>query len=395
MDYLKKISIFSIYLLFTFGCSESEVISSSESKNYVPFTPAIVPALKTDELKKLDAWKNYISVKPGEFWMGSSEGEPGRNNDETKHLVRITRPFWISKFELTKEEWNMDIPPMLRRGSRVYELRGKELKKICIGSKFLDGNYTIREYKQNSRKRYFFEEVIPNVGAKGNWELKLKNRRSYQIKNQQFLKLFDIFNYLNKQNITLQGLLGEKNPITHVSYSQVTSFCWKRTTDAHQNSLLPKGLVFRLPTEAEWEYACRSGTQGFCGLDSGERLSGLNACLDGSRPENNLGGEVMLINRKKIAPINVSNPKYPPNAWGIHDMHGNVMEWCHDFYSPYSTKPLNVDPLGIFNGSRRVVRGGSFYRTAHQCRSASRASYEPSYRGSEIGFRMVIGYPLL
>lgn len=96
----------------------------------MPFTPAMVPALNTNELKKLDAWKNYISVKPGEFWMGSPEGELGRNKDETKHLVRITRPFWISKFEMTKEEWNANIPPFLRRGSHVYELKSKELKKF-------------------------------------------------------------------------------------------------------------------------------------------------------------------------------------------------------------------------------------------------------------------------
>ena len=361
----------------------------------MPFTPAMVPPLNANELKKLDVWKNYISVKPGEFWMGSPENEPGRNQDETKHLVRITRPFWISKFELTNEEWNANISPLLKRGSHVYELKSKELKKICIGSQFRDGNYTIRGYQKNSHKRYFFEEVIPNVGTKGNWELKAKNRRSYQIQNQQLLKFHDIINHLNKQNIKLKGLLGEKNPITHVSYSQVTSFCWKRTTYAHQNSLLPKGLVFRLPTEAEWEYACRASTTGICGLGSGDRLSGVNACINGSRQEYVLGGDAMLINRRKVVPINRLKPKYSSNAWGIHDMHGNVMEWCHDFYSPYSNKPISVDPLGLFNGSRRVVRGGSFYRPAQQCRSASRASYEPSYRGSEIGFRMVIGYPLL
>ena len=117
--------------------------------------------------------------------------------------------------------------------------------------------------------------------------------------------------------------------------------------------------------------------------------------MNGSRPEYVLGGEVMLINRKKVAAINIENPSYESNAWGIHDMHGNVMEWCHNFYSVYPSKSKSVDPLGPFNGTRRVVRGGSFYRTAQECRSASRSSYEPSYRGSEIGFRMVIGYPLL
>jgi formylglycine-generating enzyme required for sulfatase activity len=101
-------------------------------------------------------------------------------------------------------------------------------------------------------------------------------------------------------------------------------------------------------------------------LGSGERLSGVNACLNGSRPEYVIGGGALLINRKKVAPINKTDPKYPPNAWGIHDMHGNVMEWCHDFYAPYSQKSLMLNPLGPFNGSRRVLRGGSFYRTVLQ-----------------------------
>ena len=201
---------------------------------------------------------------------------------------------------------------------------------------------------------------------------------------------------MNKEfGVYKDGLLFQKNPVTHVSHSQAVAYCWKRTTEAHTKGLLPKGLIYRLPTEAEWEYACRAGTLGICGLGSGERLSGVNACLNGSRPEYVLGGEVMLINRKKVAAINIENPSYESNAWGIHDMHGNVMEWCHNFYSVYPSKSKSVDPLGPFNGTRRVVRGGSFYRTAQECRSASRSNYEPSYRGSEIGVRMVIGYPLL
>ncbi|MEL0005152.1 MAG: SUMF1/EgtB/PvdO family nonheme iron enzyme, partial [Opitutales bacterium] len=78
----------------------------------------------------------------------------------------------------------------------------------------------------------------------------------------------------------------------------------------------------------------------------------------------------------------------------IHDMHGNVMEWCYDYYGNYSDDGNITDPIGPIRGSKKVVRGGSFYRTAQECRSASRASYEPSYRGSEIGFRYVIGFPL-
>ena len=268
-----------LLLLFIVGCSESDSTSSIQQGTYLPFPSEEISSIYLKGKKKLSNMKNYVLVKPGEFKMGSPIDEFGRNNDETQHIVKIIRPFWISKFELTNEEWNSNVPPLLKRGKPVFNLNKKVLKKICIGENFLDGNYTIGDYEKidSQKKRvksFFFEEVLPNSGTKGNWELKRKNR-------------------------------------------------------------------------------------------------------------------------KKVAAINIENPPYEPNAWGIHDMHGNVMEWCHDFYAPYSQKSLMLNPLGPFNGSRRVLRGGSFYRTAMQCRSASRASYEPSYRGSEIGFRMVIGYPLL
>ena len=293
-----------------------------------------------------------------------------------------------------------NIPLSLQKGSPIYKLAVEDFKKICTEGNFIEGNYTIRGYEQTSRNKsstssFYFEEVEPNIGTMGNWERKEKKGKSFLINDKVLPSYYKILDFLKKNNILQVGLVGQKNPVTRVSHSQATAFCWRRTNLAHKQGRLPKGLIYRLPTEAEWEYACRAGTNGICGLGSGERLSGVNASLNGSRPEYVLGGKAMLINRKKVVPINYRNPKFRPNAWGIHDMHGNVMEWCHDFYSPYSNKSKSIDPLGPFNGSRRVVRGGSFYRTAHQCRSASRLSYEPSYRGSEIGFRMVIGYPLL
>jgi len=76
-------------------------------------------------------------------------------------------------------------------------------------------------------------------------------------------------------------------------------------------------------------------------------------------------------------------------------MHGNVLEWCYDFYGPYpDDNSTRIDPIGPIRGSYRIARGGSFVRTAHDSRSAARFSYEASYRGSEIGFRYVLGLPL-
>ena len=400
MNIGKANCIFVVCVFILIGCSEPDNNSSSYNQNYVPFTNDEKVQVSDAAFKKLADQKNYILIKPGEFWMGSPESEMGRNEDEFRHLVVISKPFLISKFELTNQEWNANVSPSLKKGNFVYSLTSGKLKKMCIGKNFADGNYTITNFEKRNSKgnlfiNFYFEEVIPNSGTIGNWEIKEKNRKSYQLDSQKFLKDLDIKDYFKERNISSIGLIGEKNPVTRVSYSQATAFCWKQSTRAHKEGRLPKGLIYRLPTESEWEYACRAGTEGICGLGSGERLSGLNACLNGSRAEYVLGGEVMLINRRKIAPIDVLNQKFPPNAWGIHDMHGNVMEWCHDFYSPYGKKSKAIDPLGSFNGTRRIVRGGSFYRTAQQCRSSSRASYEPSYRGSEIGFRMVIGYPIL
>ena len=553
---MKSFTIFLVLFLSIMGCSDSNDNREVVLDKYIPFTGVPIKTVNAKEVKKLIDPKKYILINPGEFTMGSPQNEIGRNNDEKQHLVQITKPFWISKFEITNEEWNVGTPPILRRGRRVFKLKREELEKLCVGENFSSGQYSILDYekivsstitratrkgniitieskshrlskgafvrlaglsghlendpdpndvhivngvtddnftifqnhsgffddtgtynvgqkikfktkfgqkdqakkgeiaiiesivhnknndvhhpifrlsdgttlssqpkisrfgrgvwwevfhqpKENidyeistavqttSSKTFFLEEVQKNSRS-GNWEIKKENGEKYQINKTLFSGFYNFINHLNKEfGVYKDGLLFQKNPVTHVSHSQAVAYCWKRTTEAHTKGLLPKGLIYRLPTEAEWEYACRAGTLGICGLGSGERLSGVNACLNGSRPEYVLGGEVMLINRKKVAAINIENPSYESNAWGIHDMHGNVMEWCHNFYSVYPSKSKSVDPLGPFNGTRRVVRGGSFYRTAQECRSASRSSYEPSYRGSEIGFRMVIGYPLL
>ena len=102
----------------------------------------------------------------------------------------------------------------------------------------------------------------------------------------------------------------------------------------------------------------------------------------------------MLFNRNRVMPVNKNQPKYKPNKWGLYHMHGNVMEWCYDFYGEYPDVSISIDPIGPIRGAKRVLRGGSFLRPAHSARSAARESLEPSWRGSEIGFRIVLAYPL-
>ena len=111
-------------------------------------------------------------------------------------------------------------------------------------------------------------------------------------------------------------------------------------------------MVFRLPTEAEWEFACRAGNESPCGLGAGDS-PGLIANLDGSKRSYIFGKDLELINREALVPVGY--PGFPSNNWGLYDMHGNVMEWCYDFYGDYSMEEI-TNPIGPIRGSTRVTR---------------------------------------
>ena len=126
----------------------------------------------------------------------------------------------------------------------------------------------------------------------------------------------------------------------------------------------------RLPTEAEWEYACRAGSENaYC---FGDDMSLLG---DYSWIYRNSKGQTQPVGTKK------------PNAWGLHDMHGNVWEWCQDWYAGYPSECNINDPVGVKKGRYRVVRGGSWSHDAQSARSAFRFSNEPGIRNANIGFR--------
>jgi len=137
---------------------------------------------------------------------------------------------------------------------------------------------------------------------------------------------------------------------------------------------------YRLPTEAEWEYACRAGTS--TAYAFGESLSTDEANYDGRFP---LGGQSPGTTYNRTSPPGC----FPPNAWGLYDMHGNVWEWCWDWYAPYPKGDVR-DPRGPERGERRVARGGSWlvFRSLY-CRSAFRNYVHPHDFGFDVGFRVV------
>jgi formylglycine-generating enzyme required for sulfatase activity len=157
----------------------------------------------------------------------------------------------------------------------------------------------------------------------------------------------------------------DDGPVTFVTWDEAVAFCAWLTKK--------EGKPYRLPTEAEWEYACRAGSTTL--FSTGDTLPAESA---------NVGSG-------KVRPVG----SYRPNAWGLHDLHGNVAEWCQDWHGPYDAGPQS-DPVGRATGHARVTRGWSFLKTGAQearrfARSANRSGHLPDDANAYTGFRVVMG----
>jgi formylglycine-generating enzyme len=177
---------------------------------------------------------------------------------------------------------------------------------------------------------------------------------------------------------------GDEVPVYWVNFADAERFCTVLTARAHTSRALPADWEFRLPTEAQWEYACRAGT--VTATSFGDRLGRIQANFGGEPLSGGAGGPAV----HRAARVG----GYPPNAWGLCDMHGNVFEWCRDWY--HDRLPGGTDPdLRSVKGTpnrdgtySRVRRGGAWGDDGWACRSAFRLRYEPERRADHIGFRV-------
>ena len=166
---------------------------------------------------------------------------------------------------------------------------------------------------------------------------------------------------------------GPQNPVADVSWNDAVEFCRKLSAMPAEKKA---GYVYRLPTEAEWEYACRAGTTTMYSFGDSESELGAYAWYD----------------------VNTDDRAHPvgqkrPNPWGLYDMHGNVWEWCQDWHGEYPSGDV-TDPMGPPQGEGRVLRGGSFDDRSSNVRSAVRSSGLPVGRSIYSGFRPARTYRL-
>ena len=169
---------------------------------------------------------------------------------------------------------------------------------------------------------------------------------------------------------------GDNLPVENVTWYDAVEYCNKRsrrerltpayTINGRNVSWNRNANGYRLPTEAEWEYACRAGTTG--PFNTGNNITKSQANYNGN------------------GTVNVGS--FAANGWGLYDMHGNVWEWCWDWYRDYESRAQS-DPAGPSTGALRVYRGASWLYFAPGLRSARRGDYTPSSRFSDVGFRLV------
>jgi formylglycine-generating enzyme required for sulfatase activity len=192
--------------------------------------------------------------------------------------------------------------------------------------------------------------------------------------------------YREVTGVNQSTFVGATLPVESVSWEQATNFCRLLNLREHQAGRLPIGMAYRLPTESEWEYGCRAGSTNAFSFGPAI-LKGMARFNTQEEYDQVKGTKFGLVDPLPNGPVPVGS--FQPNAFGLHDMHGNVSEWCADGYADYGTAPL-IDPQGVTDISHVAVRGGAWDVGGRICRAARRYPGVPFHRHYAIGFRIAL-----
>jgi formylglycine-generating enzyme required for sulfatase activity len=208
----------------------------------------------------------------------------------------------------------------------------------------------------------------------------------YEVTQAQYKKVMGTnpssYSATGKGRNQVRGTDTSAFPVEQVTWLEAVAFCEKLSALPAEKRLR---RVYRLPTEAEWEYACRAGTK--TAFAFGKGLSSRQANINGNFPYGGADKGPYVSRTVKVG-------SYQPNAWGLYDMHGNVWEWCQDWYDDnYYKKSPRRDPPGPDQIGSRVLRGGCWYWHGLQARSAYRSYVGPDYRNHCVGFRVACSAP--
>lgn len=286
-------------------------------------------------------------IKPGTFTMGNAgltaeeikekypNGILEHIEGATPHKVTLTKPFYMAKYETTVAEFK----------------------------KFVDATGYVTTAEKEGQSWGVLENDSFGAAVGANW------------RNPGF-----------PQDST--------HPVVHISWDDATAYINWLNANAKYSEELGCAPFYRLPTEAEWEYACRAGTKTEFFWGTNEPTDGdgyLNAADASGTPNggawSEIFGDVWLFNDGYVATAPVGS--FKPNAWGLYDMAGNACEWCLDWFTSYESEP-QTDPTGPATGALRAMRGGSWCYSPVGCRSNSRFPPFPTHRSSDFGFRVVV-----
>jgi formylglycine-generating enzyme required for sulfatase activity len=200
-----------------------------------------------------------------------------------------------------------------------------------------------------------------------------------EVSHTQFLKVMGF----SPSKSAEKAARAQNRPVEHVTWDEANDFCKKLTETEKEQKWMRKGWVYRLPTEAEWEYAARAGTE--TPFSFGDHIQFEKQALFLPSEDDHLG-----IGGTKKSDFPQEVGKTEANRFGLYDMNGNVAEWCLDWYrAGYPDDSPRTNPTGPSDGDKRVVRGGSFKDPATGVRSAARVGVRPTERNDWVGFRIV------